>query len=170
MNQLQNFKRVSHVALIAAMLSVASANAAPYGENTAEQKSVLATEATVGEHVDKLNQNCGTKVTATINWKAYEPISKLPAKERDGREMENIYMVAGDQLRAHIRDLGRACDDALFKGNLAKKLKSIVATPRSGDVSAKDPSHVFKVNNGVLNITYHFYRSNTTSDTAIKLF
>ncbi len=167
MNRFLNFKRAS---LVAAMLCAAVSNAAPYGENTAEQKSVLAAEAAVGEFVEKLNQNCGTKVTATINWKAYEPISKLSAKERDGRDMENIYMVAGSTLDSHIRDLGNACDDALFKGNLAKKLKSIVATPRSGDVSAKDPSHVFKLNNGVLNITYHFYRSNTTTDTAKKLF
>jgi hypothetical protein len=168
MNLTHLFKQTS--IFVATLGVLATANAAPYGENTLEQKSVLATEATIGELIEKLNQNCGTKASYTINWKAYEPISKLSAKERDGREMENIYAVAGSMLDGHIRDLGAACDDALFKSNIAKKLKSIVATPRSGDVNAKDPSHTFKLNNGVLNITYHFYRSNTTTDTLRKLF
>ena len=153
-----------------AVLFAASVQAEPYGENTAEQKAVLESETALREAVDKLNSNCGTNVTASINWKAYAPIVTLPAKELDNRSVDNIYSIAGSQIQSHIRYLADACDDGLFKSNIAKKLKTIVATPRSGAVNAQNPSHTFKVANGVMSITYHFSTSNTTSDVSKKLF
>jgi hypothetical protein len=148
----------------------ANVQAEPYGENTAEQKAVLESEAAIREVVDKLNSNCGTNVTASINWKAYAPITALSAKELDNRTLDNIYGIAGSQIQSHIRDLAAACDDNLFKGNIAKKLKTIVATPRSGAVNAQNPSHTFKVANGVMSINYHFSTSNTGTDVSKKLF
>jgi hypothetical protein len=148
----------------------ANAQAQPFGENTAEQKAVLESEAALREAVDKLNSNCGTNVTASINWKAYAPITTLSAKELDNRTVDNIYSIAGSQIQSHIRYLADACDDSLFKGNIAKKLKTIVATPRSGQVNAQNPSHTFKVANGVMSINYHYSTTNTTTDVSKKLF
>jgi hypothetical protein len=148
----------------------ANVQAEPYGENTAEQKAVLESEAALQEQVNKLNSNCGTNVTASINWKAYAPISALSAKELDNRTLDNIYGMAGSQILPHIRYLADACNDNLFKGNIAKKLKTIVATPRSGAVDAKNPSHTFKVANGVMSINYHYSTSNTDSDISKRLF
>ena len=145
-------------------------HAEPYGENTAEQKAVIESETSLREAVDKLNSNCGTNVTASINWKAYAPIATLSARELDNRSVENIYSLAGSQIQSHIRFLAESCDDSLFKSNIAKKLKSIVAMPRSGEVNAKNPSHIFKLANGVMSINYHFSTSNTTTDVSKKLF
>ena len=157
-------------ACVLAVLLPLNVQAEPYGENTAEQKAVLESEAALREAVEKLNSNCGTNVTANINWKAYAPITTLSAKELDNRTLENIYGIAGSQIQSHIRNLADACDDSLFKGNIAKKLKTIVATPRSGLVNAQNPSHTFKVANGVMSISYHFSTSNTGTDVSKKLF
>jgi hypothetical protein len=165
----KNLQAVVSTCLLAVFFA-ANLHAEPYGENTAEQKAVLESEAALREAVDKLNSNCGTNVTASIVWKAYAPISTLSAKELDNRSLENIYSIAGSQIQGHVRYLADACDDSLFKGNIAKKLKSIVATPRSGTVDAKNPSHTVKVANGVMSITYHFSTSNTTTDVSKKLF
>ncbi len=157
-------------ASLLAVFFAANVQAEPYGENTAEQKAVLESEAALREAVDKLNSNCGTNVTASINWKAYAPITALSAKELDNRTLDNIYGIAGSQIQSHIRYLADACDDSLFKGNIAKKLKTIVATPRSGLVNAQNPSHTFKVASGVMSISYHFSTSNTDSDVSKRLF
>lgn len=166
-------KKIPQAIVTACLLAgffAASAQAEPYGENTVEQKAVLESEAVIREAIDKLNSNCGTNITASIVWKAYAPISALSAKELDNRTLENIYGIAGSQIQSHIRNLADGCDDSLFKGNLAKKLKTIVATPRSGIVNAQSPSHTFKVVNGVMSINYHFSMSNTTTDVSKKLF
>lgn len=165
----KNLQAVISTSLLAVFFA-ANVQAEPYGENTAEQKAVLESEAALREAVDKLNSNCGTNVTASINWKAYAPITTLSAKELDNRTLENIYGIAGSQIQSHIRNLADACDDNLFKGNIARKLKTIVATPRSGMVDAKNPSHTFKVANGVMSISYHFSTSNTGTDVSKKLF
>jgi hypothetical protein len=165
----KNLQTIIGVSLLAVFFT-ATVQAEPYGENTVEQKAVLESETALREAVDKLNTNCGTKVTFSINWKAYAPISALSAKELDNRTLDNIYSIAGSQIQSHVRNMADACDDNLFKGNIAKKLKSIVATPRSGVVNAQNPSHTFKVANGVLSISYHFSTSNTGTDVAKKLF
>jgi hypothetical protein len=168
-NMKKNLQAVVSACLVAVFFAT-SAQAEPYGENTAEQKAVLESEAALREAVDKLNSSCGTNVTASIVWKAYAPTSTLSAKELDNRSLENIYNIAGSQIQSHVRYLADACDDNLFKGNIAKKLKTIVATPRSGAVNAQNPSHIFKVANGVMSINYHFSTSNTGTDVSKKLF
>jgi hypothetical protein len=155
--------------LIASLFPLAL-HAAPYGENTAEQKEVLGSEAVLKEATDKLNQNCGTAASTTINWRAYDSIKGLSPEMKDKRDMDNLYRMAGIQNESHILYIADACKDSLFKANVAKKLRSIVVTPRAGNISAKEPSHVFKLNNGVLNVTYHIFNNNTTTDTASKLF
>jgi hypothetical protein len=153
-----------------AAVSINAFAAEPYGENTAEQKEVLASEDLLREVTDKLNRNCGTSVKTTINWKAYDAIKGLSPEQKDNRDMANLYRMAGMQNESDLQYIADGCKDNLYKNNVAKKLKSIVVTPRAGNISAKEPSHVFKLANGTLNITYHIYTRNTTTDTAAKLF
>ncbi|MGL4237008.1 hypothetical protein [Tabrizicola sp.] len=142
----------------------------PYGENTLEQKAVLASEEVLKAAVDKLNESCGTAVTAAITWTGYDAIKALPDDQKDGRTMDNIYSLAGGQVESHLLGVADACQDELFKSNLAKKLKSIVLIPRVGGVSAEEPSHVFDLKDGVLTVTYHAFTNNTATDTLPKLF
>lgn len=161
--------KFAHIYVLAALFPL-TLHAAPYGDNTAEQREVLNAEASLKEATDKLNQNCGTAVSTTVNWRAYDSIRGLSPDMKDKRDMDNLFRVAGLQVESHILYIADACKDSLFKANVAKKLRSISATPRAGNISAKEPSHVFKLSNGVLSVTYHIFSSNTTTDTAAKLF
>jgi hypothetical protein len=147
--------------------------AQPFGENTAEQKATQASETELSEIMALVNKNCGTTATHKIEWKAYAPtFTSFPEDKRDGRTLDNIYSIMGSQIVGHLRDIASYCkDEPIFKANVAKKLKSVVLTPsKEYEVSAKLPSHNFKLANGVLTITHHLSSSNTSSDTARKLF
>jgi hypothetical protein len=166
--------KLKTILISAALVAATSATlAAPFGENTAEQKATQAVEDNLNELAQMVNKNCGTSITVKVDWKAYTPVyNSFSTDERENRSLDNIYSVVSSQSDGHIRDIASYCkDEPIFKANVAKKLKSIVVQPSNQkDVSAKQPSHVFKLNNGVLSITHHLFRSNTSSDTARKLF
>jgi hypothetical protein len=144
--------------------------AAPYGENTKEQKATQNAEAKIAEATEKLNAACGTNITATIDWKAYASFSE---SDRAGRTMDNIYEMVDSQTSFALYSIMEGCKDkdGLFKANVAKKLKSVVFTPsKAKEVSAKIPSHTFKLVNGVFTVTYNFQTSNDSTSSVRNSF
>lgn len=135
-----------------------------YGENSAEQTASSGVEATKDDEIERLNKACGTQASASINWKAYAAFSEA---DLDGRTRDNAYLIAGNQALDVLGYITSTCgSDALFKNNVAKKLKSITFTPTKGSVSVKNPSHTFQLNGGNLVVHYNFQ----TSDSSINNF
>ncbi len=156
-------KKIAFGIAAAGLLTLAGNTfAEPYGENTLEQRASQRSDDKINEALERLNVACGTKITATINWKTYGSFTEA---DRAGRTTHNIYEIAGDQTVSSLYNITDGCkDDKIFKANVVKKIKSITFTPtKEKEVSAKVPSHTFKVANGVLAITYNFQTSNDSA-------
>ncbi|MGB4811729.1 MAG: hypothetical protein WBP13_04510 [Methylophilaceae bacterium] len=140
----------------------------PYGVNSDEQKATATVEAQKSEALEALNKACGTKATATINWKAYASFS---ASDLDGRTMDNVYQIAEAQTLDVLREMAFGCtSDAFYKSNVTKKLKAISFTPVKGEVSVKNPSHTYKLSNGTLAVNYNFQTTNSSINDVKKSF
>jgi hypothetical protein len=158
-------KKIAFGIAAAGLLTLAGNTfAEPYGENTLEQRASQRSDDKINDALEKLNATCGTKITAAINWKAYGSFTEA---ERAGRTTHNIYEIAGDQTAGSLYSIMEGCkDDTIFKANVVKKIKNITFTvTKEKEVSAKVPSHTFKIANGVLAITYNFQSSNDTAGT-----
>lgn len=157
--------------LFAALSTFAVASfATPYGENTKEQKATQSVDQEMAEATEKLNAACGTQITAAIDWKAYATFTEA---DRAGRTMDNIYSIAKSQTIFALRNITDGCKgkDGLFKANVAKKLKSVVFTPsKAKEVNTKNPSHTFKLANGVFTVTYNFQKTNDSSSAVNSYF
>jgi hypothetical protein len=150
--------------LFAALSTLAmTCTAAPYGDNTKEQKATQLVDQEMAEVTEKLNAACGTQITAAIDWKAYATFTEA---DRAGRTMDNIYGIARSQTMFTLRNITDGCKekDGLFKANVAKKLKRVVFTPsKAKEVNAKNPSHTFKLVDGVFTVTYNFQKTNESA-------
>jgi hypothetical protein len=156
--------------LFAALSTLAmTCAAAPYGDNTKEQKATQSVDQEMAAATEKLNAACSTQITAAIDWKAYATFTEA---DRAGRTMDNIYSIARSQTIFALRNITDGCKekDGLFKANVAKKLKRIVFTPsKAKEVNAKNPSHTFKLADGVFTVTYNFKMSNESAS-AVKSY
>jgi hypothetical protein len=159
---------------IAALFLVGSVHAAPFGENTAEQKATSEATEKLNEMAELINKQCGTSVTIKVDWKTYAPVyNSFSEDQRDGRSLDNIYSMAEAANSGDLRNFSHLCkDEPIFKANVAKKLKviTIAASPQK-DINAKMPSHTLKLNAGTLSISHHLFRSNNSAyDQFKKLF
>lgn len=159
--------------LILSLFSAKGYSAEPFGENSVEQQATQKTEENLTNILEQLNKACGTNATLTIDWPGYAPaFNSFPENKRDNRDITNIYANVEHNTDAWFRGLRDYCNDnAIFKANVQKKLKEIRLQPsRTVEVSAKNPSHIVRLQAGVMVITHHLFTSNTSYDELRKIF
>jgi hypothetical protein len=141
---------------------------ATYGNNALEEKAIETVEEQKVQALAELNKACGTNVGASIQWEAY---ANFTESDLAGRTLDNVYQIAETQTLDVIREMAFACGgDAIFKKNVAKKLTAIHFSPNKGEVSVKQPSHVYQLSNGTLNVHYNFQTTNSSISDFRKLF
>jgi hypothetical protein len=129
-----------------------------YGETSQEQNGAKSSEEKMADGLELLNKKCGSQATANIDWNAYGTFTEA---DRDGRTRDNIYLIAGTLVYDTLSIIAQRCEsDAIFKGNVAKKVKTIAFTPAKGKLGPKNPSHVYKLSGGVLAVKYNFQSMN----------
>jgi hypothetical protein len=151
--------KISHIAAAFAICAcTAAVSADPYGDNSSEQTATSEVDAKIAEEMTKLNAACGTAATAAVEWKSY---ASFVEADRDGRTTDNIYGIAADQTLPVLRMIADSCDNAIFKANVLRKLKSIKLVPTKGlEINAANPSHTYKLADGVFTVNYNFQTSN----------
>jgi hypothetical protein len=146
-----------HIAL-ALIICASVAAADPYGDNSSEQTATSEADAKIAEQMTLLNAACGTTATAAIEWKSY---ASFVEADRDGRTTDNIYGIAAEQTLPVLRMITDGCENAIFKANVLRKLKSIKLVPTKGlEINAANPSHTYKLADGVFTVNYNFQTSN----------
>jgi hypothetical protein len=147
---------------------VAQGSNAIFGSTLAEQKAVTEVEANLVTITELVRSKCGVpNLTITIAWTDYLP---LQDSQFEGRTRDNVYGCADDQIDGPLRQLADNCErSSLTRGAMQQKVTSMLWHPRTGQVDAAHPSHVYNLSAGVLHVQYHVSSSNTDTTNLQKV-